>query len=498
MSRLHFHERFGGGGYGTVYRATWIQPGATEQTVAVKVLNAEFGIGSDAHQRLRDEARMLAALTHSSIVRVFEFVEFDGAVAMVTEFIDGEDLDSCVLDGMPSRAIIEVVGSVAAALASAWGDVSPVTGAPLRLVHRDIKPENIRLTPLAEVKVLDFGISRAAELRREAHTATNVALGSFRYMAPERFEVGLEPHPSMDVFSLGCILYEGFAYRKLFEGLSMREMMVLTLPDSQLYEDFIQKQLDDLPSMVDEGVVELIRLLTQRDPQRRPPPDELVRLCQRLVARQGGQSLGEWAQQHHWSRNEGEAGSLTGRVVEMEGTELELLLGTDGFPYELTEEEYATSDATLQAIKRALDSCDDEVVPNPVAREPVEAEDHLPLFTRHRRRREPRKEKSLDPEAVTQAMNRLQMATSTPIGAPRRQISRPSAFTEEAATEPIEIKKTPSPRPPVGPEPYHSTQALPARLSRSPSQQALIANVVVLILVALLGVALLVAWIVLS
>ncbi|MCB9675886.1 MAG: protein kinase [Alphaproteobacteria bacterium] len=311
MSRLLFHECLGRGGYGEVYRATWHRR-EMELEVAVKVLNASVAKGSEAQKRLKDEARLLGALTHPGILRVYDLVELRGNVAMIAEYVDGADLDRCVLEGLPAKALLETVSRVSSALAAAWGDISPVSGKPLRLVHRDVKPENVRITPHGEVKLLDFGVARAAELRRESETATNTVLGSYRYMAPERFDTGLEPHPSVDVFALGCILYEGLAFRRLFEHLSMREMLVLSLPGTERYEAYIEERLAELPDTTDPTTVQLIKRLVSRDPAHRPMPGRLAALCDDEADRVEGQGLSQWCRARQWVRLANTAGEWTG------------------------------------------------------------------------------------------------------------------------------------------------------------------------------------------
>ncbi len=316
MSRLLFHECLGRGGYGEVYRCTWVRR-HVELEIAVKVLNASVAKGSQAQKRLKDEARLLGALTHPGILRVYDLVELRGSVAMLAEYLPGADLDRCVLEGMPSKALLECLSRVSSALAAAWGDLSPVSGRPLRLVHRDVKPENIRITPHGDVKLLDFGVARAAEMRREAQTATNTVMGSYRYMAPERFDTGLEPHPSVDVFALGCILYEGLAFRRLFEHLSMREMLVLSLPGTERYENYIEERLAELPPGTQNSTVQLIRRLVSRDPAHRPMPGRLAALCDDEADRQKGQGLSPWCRGHEWNQVPLNRGEWTDLAVEV-------------------------------------------------------------------------------------------------------------------------------------------------------------------------------------
>jgi serine/threonine-protein kinase len=192
--RFHIHACLGRGGFGEVYRATMSSSGGVRTEVAVKVLREDIDPGSEALKRLRDEGRLLGALRHPAILRVHDLVLLEGRVALVTEFVEGQDLDGCLSvrgvagdEAMPIRAVVAVVGEVASALEAAWSSVSPFGNVPIRLVHRDVKPANVRIGRHGEVKLLDFGIARATNVAREAQTATNSMMGSYLYMAPERF-----------------------------------------------------------------------------------------------------------------------------------------------------------------------------------------------------------------------------------------------------------------------------------------------------------------------
>ncbi len=411
MSEILFHERLGRGGYGEVYRATLRAEGAEERIVAVKLLNATVSRGSDAARRLRDEARLLAALRHRNILRIHDLVEIADQVALVTEYVPGEDLDRCVLDGMPPRALIEGLGQVAEALAVAWNAPSPDTGRPLHLVHRDIKPENLRVRPDGLIKILDFGVARAAELRREANTSTNTVLGSYRYMAPERFDAQVEPHPSMDMFALGCILYEGLTYRRLFEHLSMREMMLLSLPDTERYERFIAERLEELPDTTPARTIHLIHRLVHRDPRQRPSPEEMARLAFALAERLEGPNLLQWCTDRTWRRGTVEDGPWSGKAYAVT-VRTDSLGPPDPMESFTPDPEPPTSDY-LQ-LPDADDISDTELAsPAPI---------HLPSRP---------SETSLE-----DATSNLDAALSTPSGPPARKRSTPTTSADPPAPSP--------------------------------------------------------------
>ena len=96
---FQIHACLGRGGFGEVYRATMESAGGVTSEVAIKVLRADINPGSDSVKRLRDEGRLLGKLSHPSIVKVHDLVVLDGRVSLVTEYIDGQDLDQCFKGG---------------------------------------------------------------------------------------------------------------------------------------------------------------------------------------------------------------------------------------------------------------------------------------------------------------------------------------------------------------------------------------------------------------
>lgn len=530
MSRLVFHECLGRGGYGEVYRATWTRR-QLENQVAVKVLNAQVSAGSDAAARLRDEAKLLGALTHPGILRVYDLVELEGSMAMIAEYVHGEDLDRCVLAGLPLSGLLEVVARVSSALAAAWGDISPVTGKPLRLVHRDIKPENIRLAPDGNPKLLDFGVARAAEVQQVSQTATNTVMGSYRYMSPERFDASCRPHPSIDVFALGCILYEGIAFKRLFGELSMRQMMMLSIPGSTRLEMHIDARLEELPEDTDSEVVELIRRLTNRNPDLRPLPGRLAAMCDDLAEMLPGPTLRQWARQREWASPSAAEGDWTGRQVDLSitgGDEDEASgypLAGDEMTMQLAMEEHPTNDSGLRSSRDAIgeeprlaprglrfgdedpeptEGYDSDVAPDPdQATVPVPRK--VPPKVPKAPKRPPPAPRSLeeepteaggwDAEAATQAMHALDMMSSTPTGTDTRAMPEEDGPTERDADATMEVEPEAPSRdaPPQGPEVHraqHEKRAAAAQAARNTpagaDMQPVIANLVVLGILAVL------------
>jgi serine/threonine protein kinase len=194
--RYRLLERLGAGGTAVVWRA---RDDVLGRTVAVKVLSDGQSIDATARQRIRDEARMAAAMSHPHIAQVHDFGEADDeqrAPYVVMELVAGRPLDEYrAATEVPPEQAFRLCAQVAAALTAAHK-----TG----LVHRDIKPANIMVTSHG-ARVVDFGT--AAPVRPGGPADPNSELyGTPAYLAPERITHDAV-EPASDVFSLGVVLY---------------------------------------------------------------------------------------------------------------------------------------------------------------------------------------------------------------------------------------------------------------------------------------------------
>jgi hypothetical protein len=307
----------GRGGFGEVYRARMTRDGGLAAEVALKVLRRDIDPDGQAVQRLRDEGRLLARLNHPAILKVHDLLVLDGRIALVTEYVDGQDLTEC-LQGAASigpRALLQVVARVAGALDAAWTSVPTGEDQPLRMVHRDIKPSNIRISRHGDVKLLDFGIARTDALEREARTRTDMMVGSPAYMAPERFlekSIRLES----DVFSLGAVLYEGLSGERFYGDLPVPMQVGLAF-DAARFADWTERRLALVELRPD--LQALLRRTFAWDPGDRPTPGEVSHALDALADVISGPTLDRWCRARVWVAGSGPSGELDGRFL-VEGT----------------------------------------------------------------------------------------------------------------------------------------------------------------------------------
>lgn len=210
FGRYQLVEVLGRGGMGEVWRAF---DTITERTVAVKVLPAHLAGDEGFQKRFLREAKAAASLNEPHVVPIYDFGEVDGRLFVAMRLVDGHDLQTLLAHGplSPERAVT-IIEQVAAALQAAHG---------IGLVHRDVKPSNILVGDDDFAYLIDFGIARVAG--ETGLTSTGMTLGTWPYMAPERFRTGTADARA-DVYALTCVLYQALTGQQPFPGEGLEQI----------------------------------------------------------------------------------------------------------------------------------------------------------------------------------------------------------------------------------------------------------------------------------
>lgn len=212
------------GGMAELYLAIQRSISGFEKLIVIKKILPRYSSDKEFIQMFLDEARIAATLNHPNVVQIYDVgsVEQDYFIAM--EYIHGEDLRNIVgamrkkkLTHFPLEHALAITVGVCKGLSYAHGHRG-MSGEPLGIVHRDISPQNILVTFNGEVKIVDFGIARAAAKDSSIDGHESGALrGKFPYMSPEQIKgKGLDRRS--DIFSTGIILFELTTGRRLFKG----------------------------------------------------------------------------------------------------------------------------------------------------------------------------------------------------------------------------------------------------------------------------------------
>jgi eukaryotic-like serine/threonine-protein kinase len=223
IGHFNIKKLLGKGGMGEVYLA---QDTKLDRKVALKILPTEFAEDSSRMRRFVREAKSVSALNHPNIITIYEIGESNGTHFIATEFIDGKTLNEYRKTNQLSyESALEIAIQVASAL-----DEAHLAG----IIHRDIKPDNVMIRANGLVKILDFGIAKLIDQRKETETrghgeedATLIAalnktslgmvIGTANYMSPEQGR-GKVVDARTDIFSFGVVMYEMIAGEKPFEG----------------------------------------------------------------------------------------------------------------------------------------------------------------------------------------------------------------------------------------------------------------------------------------
>ena len=202
----------GAGGMAEVYRARDVRLG---REVAIKILPEDFGSDPEALARFEREAKTASALNHPHIVTIFDIGEADTGGRRVhfiaMELIRGETLRHRLLHDSRDE-FLRHLADIADGLAKAHD---------AGVVHRDLKPENVMVSEDDFAKVVDFGLAKHASrpgTASERLTAEGFAVGTLGYMAPEQVRGDHDLDARVDIFALGCILYEAVARENPFDG----------------------------------------------------------------------------------------------------------------------------------------------------------------------------------------------------------------------------------------------------------------------------------------
>jgi serine/threonine protein kinase len=242
------HLAHGGMAEVMIARTTGIE--GFERHLVIKRIRSEQARDDQYVKMFLDEARLAAALHHQNIVQVHDIGETDGEYFFAMEYIHGEDLRTVLTtlasrrEQMPLAHVVTVVAAAAAGLHYAH-EQRGSDRKPLGIVHRDVSPANILVGFDGGVKVVDFGIAKAA--LRSAETRSGTLKGKVSYMSPEQC-IGTAVDRRSDVFALGVVLYELSTVRRLFKGssdfLTMTAIVQGTIPSPSIHRRDLSKELE--------------------------------------------------------------------------------------------------------------------------------------------------------------------------------------------------------------------------------------------------------------
>lgn len=274
LGRYVLGTLLGMGGAASVYMARLDGPDGFERVVAIKLVHEHLMADREFVTMFFDEANLACRLQHPNIVHCYELCRESGSLYLAMEYLQGQPLSRVYQRAQEWRqplpfSLVAWIGARAAEALGYAHELRDDGGEALHIVHRDVSPDNLFITYDGQVKLLDFGIARAAG--RRSHTNLGQLKGKFRYMAPE-YATGQEFDGSLDVFALAATLYEAATGVPAFDGdeqVALRKIVSGHLTDPrEIRPDFpaalwkvLEQALSPLPEQRPHPTAQLARAL---------------------------------------------------------------------------------------------------------------------------------------------------------------------------------------------------------------------------------------------
>lgn len=236
-------QRIAVGGMAEIYKAKTYGVDGFEKELAIKRILPHCSADKDFITMLVDEAKLSVLLSHANIVQVYDLSKVDDDYYIAMEYIHGVNLRDIMYRcreaglALPTDIAVYIASEICKGLDYAHRKTDQ-ENRPLGIVHRDISPQNILLSFEGEVKIVDFGIAKAA--MNISHTLAGILKGKIAYMSPEQ-AMGKTVDRRTDIFSTGILLFEMLTGQKLFTGESQFEVLkkirttkvgIASLPDA--------------------------------------------------------------------------------------------------------------------------------------------------------------------------------------------------------------------------------------------------------------------------
>ncbi len=252
------------GGMAEIYVAEMALARGMKRRVALKRIHSNFAADPEFVAMFLAEARLSSELVHPGIVPVLDVVEAEGELVIVLDYVPGWDLGSILSKArgdrrFPCAAAVHLGRSLCEVLAYVHG-VRDAAGRPRGLVHRDVNPSNVLIAEDGTLRLLDFGVAKAAEQSAAAQTLG--IRGKLAYLAPEQAAQG-PLDARTDLYGVGLSLYEALSGQRAL--MASNEIALLEAARAAEIPP-LRTLRPDLP----EELGELIGALLAKDPARRP------------------------------------------------------------------------------------------------------------------------------------------------------------------------------------------------------------------------------------
>ncbi|HTQ42057.1 MAG TPA: serine/threonine-protein kinase [Polyangiaceae bacterium] len=315
LGRYALYDEIASGGMASVHFGRLVGPAGFARSVAIKRLHPQFAKDPEFVAMFLDEARLAARVRHPNVVPTIDVVAADGELFLVMEYVQGESLARLLRasvrkqERVPWRIAVTVGIQTLSGLHAAH-EAKSERGAPLGIIHRDVSPQNILVGDDGAVRIVDFGVAKAAW--RYQSTRDGQLKGKFAYMAPEQLTGAPVQDRRLDVYAAAVVLWETLTGRRYLTEDHPATMLAKMLdrvpePPSSLVEG--------MPTAIDAIV---LRGLAREPADRYATANEMAVALEQVAPMASAREIGEWV-----ARTAGEALERRARTLsEIESVSL--------------------------------------------------------------------------------------------------------------------------------------------------------------------------------
>jgi hypothetical protein len=210
------HQKVAQGGMAELFLADYVREDGFRRKVAIKRILPHLAGNSEFIKMFTREARLAALLQHPNVVQIFDYGNIENAYFIAMEYIHGKNLKEILTalgKGLPIEHSVFIISKICKGLDYSHSRRDDASGQPLKIIHRDISPQNMLISYEGEVKISDFGISKATS--EPSLTMAGVIKGKLAYLSPEQ-SLGEPIDQRTDIYALGLVLYETISGKKVY------------------------------------------------------------------------------------------------------------------------------------------------------------------------------------------------------------------------------------------------------------------------------------------
>jgi hypothetical protein len=210
------HRKVAQGGMAELFLADYEREDGFRRKVAIKRILPHLAGHSDFIKMFTREARLAALLQHPNIVQIFDYGKIENAYFIAMEFIEGRNLKEILTtlnQGLSVEQTVFIISKICKGLDYSHRRRDDDSGRHLKIIHRDISPQNMLISYQGEVKISDFGISKARS--EPSLTQAGVIKGKLAYLSPEQ-SLGESVDQRTDIYALGLVIYEAISGKRVY------------------------------------------------------------------------------------------------------------------------------------------------------------------------------------------------------------------------------------------------------------------------------------------